>query len=397
MERIRTANTIPASMPANLLLLLLFGVHVGAICPPMCACSRGHRVVDCSARGLGILPDSLQHNIHFLNLSHNRLQDLDGFLVHFDHLRTLDISYNYLNHFPVGLPRSLWDVRASGNYIRQLVKNDTAYHWNLQSLDLSHNQLERVVFINNTLSSLQALNLSYNKFWTVPTNMPYNLEIVDLSHNFLLQILPGSLDRLLRLSRFYLHGNRFTLLSEDTFSRLEGLQLLTLGDNPWACEDEENINHLMTWMQQTHAKVLGCPCYTRPTCGEVHLSTSRTWHSAAFTEPPLGADSRNPGYQAPMQAVTSGYMSKSALLNVHHNPSDINATGAGEQALTMGGGFLTSTPHTLSTHASTTIRTRSTKKVLPGRAQSTSHQIHKSISENAILSLLCTAMIINAL
>ncbi|XP_057206289.1 oligodendrocyte-myelin glycoprotein isoform X1 [Triplophysa rosa] len=387
MERIRTANIIPASMPTNLLLLLLLGMRVLAICPPMCTCSGGHRVVDCSARGLSLFPDSLQHNIHFLNLSDNRLQNLDGLLSHFDHLRTLDISYNHLQHLPAGLPRALWDMHASGNYIRQLEKNDTAYHWNLKSLDLSNNQLERVVLINNTLSSLRALNLSHNKFWTVPTNLPHNLETVDLSHNYLLQILAGSLDRLQRLSRFYLHANRFTSLDEGAFSRLEGLQLLTLGDNPWACEDEANINHLLTWMQQTQAKILGCPCYTRPTCGQVHLATRRTWLSAAFTEPPLGADARYPDHQ-----VTSGYLSKSSLLNHPHNPNAVNGSEAGEQALTMGRGFLTSTPHSFTTKTSTTIRTRSAKKVLPAR--STSHRIHRC---NPVLNLLSTAVILNAL
>ncbi|XP_055052792.2 oligodendrocyte-myelin glycoprotein [Misgurnus anguillicaudatus] len=396
MERTRTVNITPASMPANLLLLLLLGVRVLAICPPMCTCSRGHRVVDCSARGLSLLPDSLQHNIHFLNLSHNRLQDLDGLLSHLDHLRTLDISYNHLHHFPVGLPRALWDIHASGNYIRQLEKNDTAYHWNLQSLDLSKNQLERVVLINNTLPSLRALNFSHNKFWTVPTNIPHNVEMVDLSHNYLLQILPGSLDRLQRLSRFYLHANRFTSLSDGVFSQLVGLQLLTLGDNPWACEDEENINHLLTWMQQTTAKILGCPCYTRPTCGEVHLVTRRTWLSA-YTEPLLGADARNPGHRAPMQVVTSGYLPKSSLLNLPHIPNAANASGAEEQVLSMGGGFLTSTPHSPSTKTSTTIRTRSTKKVLPDRARSTSHQIQRCNFETAVLNLLCIAVIFSVL
>ncbi|KAF4086115.1 hypothetical protein AMELA_G00102600, partial [Ameiurus melas] len=68
MEKIRTAHTMSASMLACLLLLMLCGVSVLAICPPMCSCGRGHRVVDCSARGLVLLPNSLQHNIHFLNL-----------------------------------------------------------------------------------------------------------------------------------------------------------------------------------------------------------------------------------------------------------------------------------------------------------------------------------------
>ncbi|KAK1785779.1 hypothetical protein P4O66_003171 [Electrophorus voltai] len=280
MKKMRTANVMPVATLASLMLLLLLlsVVAVLAICPPMCSCGKGHRVVDCSTHGLSLLPDSLQHNIHSLNLSHNRLQNLDGLLGRFAHLRTLDISHNRLRHLPVGLPRALWDINASANHIRQLEKNDTAYHWNLQSLDLSNNQLERVVFINNTLPSLRALNLSHNKFWTVPTNMPHKLEVVDLSHNFLLQILPGSLDRMSQLARFYLHANRFTSLSETVFNRLEALQLLTLGDNPWACEEEENITNLLNWVQQTSAKVLGCPCYI----------------------------SRDAGHRPPMQAVTAG-------------------------------------------------------------------------------------------
>lgn len=381
-----------ASMLACLLLLMLCAMSVLAICPPMCSCGRGHRVVDCSVRGLVLPPNSLQHNIHFLNLSHNRLQNLDGVLNHLAHLRTLDISYNHLTQLPSGLPRALWDIHASGNSIRHLEKNDTAYQWNLQSLDLSNNQLERVVFINNTLPSLRALNLSHNKFWTVPTNMPYNLEMVDLSHNFLLQILPGSLDRLPRLSRFYLHANRFTSLSEGVFSRLEALQLLTLGDNPWACEDEENITHLLNWVQQTPAKVLGCPCYIRPTCGEAHLSTTRTRHSASYTEPPLGADARD---QPHVHAVTSGYLSKSALLNFPYNLSIQNSSGTSEQALAKDVELLTSTPYSLSTQTSTTIRTRSAKKALPGRARSTSIQIQPCKPHTVALNLLGTAIILN--
>lgn len=63
-----------ASMSCLLLLLLcgLLGGWVLSICPSVCFCSQGHRVVDCSSRGLTKLPYSLQHNIHFLNLSFNR-------------------------------------------------------------------------------------------------------------------------------------------------------------------------------------------------------------------------------------------------------------------------------------------------------------------------------------
>uniref|UniRef100_A0AAQ5YY85 LRRNT domain-containing protein n=1 Tax=Amphiprion ocellaris TaxID=80972 RepID=A0AAQ5YY85_AMPOC len=284
------------------------------ICPSVCSCSGGHRVVDCSSRGLTKLPSGLQHNIRFLNLSFNSLQGLDGQLSHYAHLRTLDLSYNRLDSLPPALPRSLWDLRAAGNHLRTLDKNDTAYHWNLKVLDLSDNELERVVFINNTLLSLQALNLSYNRFWTVPTNIPHNLESIDLSHNYLVQILPGSLDRLPKLAQFYLHANRFSWLSEGIFDKLNGLEVITLGDNPWACEEEENIARLLRWAEQTPATVFGCPCYTRPICGKTHLATTGK-HSALFTEPPLWINSRGERYdgQSPARTadVTSSYQAKS--------------------------------------------------------------------------------------
>lgn len=248
------------------------------------------------------------------------LQDLDNQLSHYAHLRTLDVSYNRLESLPPALPRSLWDLRAAGNHIRSLDKNDTAYHWNLKVLDMSDNELERVVFINNTLPSLQTLNLSYNRFWTVPTNMPHNLESIDLSHNYLVQILPGSLDRLPRLTHFYFHANRFSWLPDGVFDKLGGLQLMSLGDNPWACEEEENITRLLSWAEQSSATILGCPCHTKPICGQAHVATpGGDWHSALFTEPPLWVNSHvnseevDPPSPARMAEATSSYQAKSAL------------------------------------------------------------------------------------
>lgn len=245
-------------------------------------------------------------------MASNSLQTLDNQLSHYAHLRTLDLTYNRLDGLPLSLPRSLWDLRAAGNHIRSLDKNDTAYHWNLQALDLSANELERVVFINNTLPSLRALNLSHNHFWTVPTNMPHNLETVDLSHNYLTQILPGSLMRLPRLARFYLHGNRFTSLPGGIFDNLAALETMTLGDNPWACEDEDSMARLLKWAQQTQATVAGCPCYTRPVCRDADLAATlsatlsgREFHTLSLTEPPDRVHSRfqGPGGQSPARTA----------------------------------------------------------------------------------------------
>uniref|UniRef100_A0A8C9SYD9 Oligodendrocyte myelin glycoprotein n=1 Tax=Scleropages formosus TaxID=113540 RepID=A0A8C9SYD9_SCLFO len=384
-------------MPAGMvLLLLLFGARVLAVCPPMCSCFRGHREADCSGRGLAQLPDSLQHNIRTLNLSHNRLRDLDSRLSHFAHLRTLDVSHNQLVHLPTGLPRALWHIRASGNRLQYLEKNDTAYHWNLQTLDLSSNELERVVFINNTLPGLLALNLSHNKFWTVPTNMPSNLETVDLSHNFLVQVLPGSLDRLSRLTHFYLHSNRFLAVDGQVFSRLESLRLITLYDNPWACEDEENMSSLQAWMESSSAQVQGCPCSTRHVCGEAHRSGTGGWHFALYTEPPLGADARHAS-RPPMQAVTSVQLSKSVPLDSALNRSDEGAMGhtspAGyEPASSLGP--LTSTPHSVSPQTSTTVRIRSAKKAKPGAARSTCQRLGSLAPQTLAANLILAATVL---
>ncbi|KAI5099644.1 oligodendrocyte-myelin glycoprotein [Silurus meridionalis] len=282
-------NAVPLSSPVLLLLLLLLTGCINAACPSACSCKESNREVDCSWKGLRTLPSGFQVNIHSLNLSHNRVADLDNVLAPFTHLRTLDVSHNRLSRMPALLPRSLWEIYATGNRIRLLEKNDTAYHWNLRLLDLSANRLERVVFINNTLPSLQALNLSCNKFWTVPTNLPRNLEMVDLSHNTLVQILPGSLDRLPRLSQFYLHANRFSTVCEGAFEQLHGLRLITLGDNPWACDDHSNIEYLLDWTRHASARVLGCPCHTWSICGDAHLGrVTSGWYFASYTLAPRG-------------------------------------------------------------------------------------------------------------
>ncbi|XP_055022799.1 oligodendrocyte-myelin glycoprotein [Boleophthalmus pectinirostris] len=321
----------PALCLLLLVLLGLLGASVLSICPAVCHCSRGHRVVDCSSRGLTKLPPGLQHNIRFLNLSFNSLQSLDSQLSHYAHLRTLDLSYNRLQTLPSALPRSLWDFRATGNHLRSLDKNDTAYHWNLKTLDLSDNELERIVFINNTLPGLQVLNLSYNRFWTVPTNMPHNLETIDLSHNFLVQILPGSLDRLPKLNRFFLHNNKFSWLHEGIFDKLATLEIMTLGDNPWACEEEENMTKLLKWAEQTRATVFGCPCYTKPVCGRSHLSTSDAdWHSNLFTERPYWVSERTvlatPSYRVKSAMFESGIFQDKANDSTEVTESSSSAT-----------------------------------------------------------------------
>ncbi|XP_066189684.1 oligodendrocyte-myelin glycoprotein [Sylvia atricapilla] len=247
------------------LLVLLVFIPTGlGICPSSCKCSGNDRNVDCSGRNLTVLPQGLQDNLTYLNLSFNQFVDLDHQLTRFTNLRTLDISNNWLKNVPAHLPKSLWELYATNNNIKVLQKLDTAYQWNLRVLDVSRNMVERAVLINNTLSSLKFLNLSSNKLWTVPTNMPYNLETVDLSSNFLSQILPGTLVRLQHLTSLYLHNNKFSYIPDKAFDQLSQLQVITLHHNPWSCSDNQNIPYVLQWVQATAARVVGAPCAQEP-------------------------------------------------------------------------------------------------------------------------------------
>ncbi|XDV54520.1 hypothetical protein PO909_022794 [Leuciscus waleckii] len=324
-RRRNTMKMLMCSVMSCLLLLWFTCTCVHAECPAACSCSESHRTVDCSWRGFRHLPMDLQRNIQSLNLTHNRLSDLDHRLSSFTHLRILDLSYNRLLHFPASLPRALWEINISGNRLRVLNKDDTAFQWNLRVLDLSVNKLERVVFINNTLPNLKALNLSHNKFWTVPTNMPQNLEVVDLSHNTLVQILPGSLIRLHRLAQFYLHANHFTMVSEGAFEHLQGLKLITLGDNPWACEETANISHLLVWTKHTSARVLGCPCHIWHTCGEAHLSRTGSWHFGTYTLSPYVFGTEEPSHPY-VQAVTTHSWTGTSHLNTRDDQTGSRST-----------------------------------------------------------------------
>ncbi|XP_053313701.1 oligodendrocyte-myelin glycoprotein [Spea bombifrons] len=247
--------------PWPVFLILLCSVpNIFSICPKKCVCFLRDRHVDCSIRNLTASPHGLQDNVTHLNFSHNHLTNLDHQLTRFTNLRSLDVSHNFLRNLPAHLPRSMWSIYASHNSINVIHKLDTVYQWNLKTLDVSWNTLQRVVLINNTLGSLQLLNLSNNQLWTVPTNMPSNIQTVDLSNNYLIQILPGTLVRLHNLQNLYLHNNRFTYIPNKEFDHLAQLKELTLYNNPWSCKKPQNILYLLKWVRESGQHIIGCPC-----------------------------------------------------------------------------------------------------------------------------------------
>ncbi|XP_078082039.1 oligodendrocyte-myelin glycoprotein [Mustelus asterias] len=259
-----------------------------ATCPSTCSCKQNDRYVDCSGKGLTELPENIQDNIISLNISHNSIKDLGDVLKNFNNMRFLDMSHNLLTHMPTEFPRALWEIYAVNNRIKVLKKEDTVSQWNLKKLDLSNNLIERAFLINNTLSSLKFLNFSGNRFWTVPTNMPYNLVTLDLSHNNLHSILPDTFHQD-RLSELYLNNNRFTFIPNGTFDQLHSLQLITLYGNFWECNSQDSLFYLLTWIKMATANVVEKPCteeaqFVQKTASISYPSTMTSpSHTSAFT------------------------------------------------------------------------------------------------------------------
>ena len=122
-------------------------------------------------------------------------------------------------------------------------------------LDLRSNKLERPYFTNNTLINPCMLNLSCNLFWTPPSNTPAHLKMVDSSHNLFVKLLQGSLDRLLGLTLFYLHANRFSMLTFGVSDKLTLLSVISLDNKPWACHLSDDISYVLS-----RTKINLCPC-----------------------------------------------------------------------------------------------------------------------------------------
>ncbi|XP_072325907.1 uncharacterized protein [Scyliorhinus torazame] len=286
-----------------------------ATCPSECSCKHNDRYVDCSGKGLTELPENIQDNVISLNISHNGIKDLGDKLKTFINLRFLNMSNNFLTLMPTEFPRALWEIYAASNRIKMLKKEDTATQWNLRILDVSNNLIERAFLINNTLNSLTFLNFSGNRFWTVPTNMPYSLETLDLSHNKLLNIIPGTFHQG-GLSKLYLNNNRFTFIPNGTFDQLINLRLITLYGNRWECNSRNSLFYLLTWIKMVTATVLGHPCIEKSEANTFQSLASQETGTSSLLQLVTSASLNSPAPSSVRESLSSQETGTSSLLQL---------------------------------------------------------------------------------
>ncbi|XP_043964410.1 leucine-rich repeats and immunoglobulin-like domains protein 3 [Gambusia affinis] len=255
----------PRSLVRFAVFFLLFvglergsGAHAGT-CPPPCVCFG--ELVDCGRVKRGRIPDTIPEWTVQLDLSHNKLQVLDGNLFsRLPHLKELKLNHNKLEAIPDLGPyaSNITTLILANNRISGISEERLRPFASLESLDLSSNKiveiktssfpalpLKNLFLCNNRISSLesgwstnlastlQVLELSHNRISNIPARffqLP-NLQHLDLSRNQIRRVEGLTFQDLPTLRSLKLQRNRLTGLMDGAFFGLSNMEVLQLGFN----------------------------------------------------------------------------------------------------------------------------------------------------------------------
>ncbi|XP_044531703.1 leucine-rich repeats and immunoglobulin-like domains protein 1 [Gracilinanus agilis] len=197
------------------LLLLAAAPGPGAPCASNCTCTGA--LLDCSGLGLAALPRDIPAWTVTLNLSNNKLTEIDP--AAFEDL--VNLQEVHLNN------NELTIIPALGAASSRIL-----------SLYLQHNRIRNVEGSQlKPYVSLQMLDLSSNNITEVRSScFPRGLHIkeLDLNHNEIsgtIEDTNGAFTGLDSLNKLTLFGNKIKSVAKRAFSGLEGLEHLNLGEN----------------------------------------------------------------------------------------------------------------------------------------------------------------------
>uniref|UniRef100_A0A1I7ZLP1 LRRCT domain-containing protein n=1 Tax=Steinernema glaseri TaxID=37863 RepID=A0A1I7ZLP1_9BILA len=289
-DLIRSSTVPRLSLLVLLLQPLIWAVPLTSIhgtdnyrCPAECSCLD--TFVDCSRRKLQRVPEPLPRWTEILDLSHNRIDRVDGSLFRgLDQLSSLDLSDNRIEYIsssvfehtprlssfvarknrlytlPLGLETlHLERLDLRSNRIRNISVSDisricVAQHADLSrndihyfppvayaapcrtgKLDLAHNKLFHLPATSfSVLRHLTALRLSRNRIESIERNAFHGLnylQSIDLSRNRLQSIQTMTFTTLVSLETLSFHRNVLTTLDDGAFWGLDKLKLLNISHN----------------------------------------------------------------------------------------------------------------------------------------------------------------------
>lgn len=181
---------------------------------------------------LAMLNEWTIHNILVLNLSRNRIKEIDdNVMKSFKNVRRLDLSQNKINVFNASNLNIEW-LNVSEN---QLVSFNVKNMKMLKFCDVSCNHIENSSKLNlNELNELEYINLSGNRLNIIQSNAfqkLIKLKIVNLSYNQLKCINKTIFQDLSNIESLDMSYNQITYIEFDSFSHLMKLQYLDLSYN----------------------------------------------------------------------------------------------------------------------------------------------------------------------
>ncbi|XP_013011788.1 leucine-rich repeats and immunoglobulin-like domains protein 1 isoform X3 [Cavia porcellus] len=234
----------PCRAPCLLLLwLLLLGTQTetaepGTRAPCAAACTCAGDALDCGGRGLTAVPGDMPAWTRSLNLSYNKLSEIDpaGF-EDMPNLQEVYLNNNELTAIPSLGAASVHVISLSlqHNKIRSVEGSQLKAYLSLEVLDLG---LNNITEIRSTCFPhglrLRELNLASNRIGTLESGafdgLSRSLLTLRLSKNRITQ-LPVKAFKLPRLTQLDLNRNRIRLIEGLTFQGLDSLEVLKLQRN----------------------------------------------------------------------------------------------------------------------------------------------------------------------
>ncbi|KAH0502448.1 Leucine-rich repeats and immunoglobulin-like domains protein 1, partial [Microtus ochrogaster] len=226
-----------------LLLLLLpwpesAGVQAGSREPCAAACTCAGDSLDCSGRGLTTLPRDLPSWTRSLNLSYNKLSEIDsGGFEDLTNLQEVYLNNNELTAIPsLGAASAhVLSLFLQHNKIPSVDGSQLKSYLSLEVLDLSLNNITEIrssCFPNGL--RIRELNLASNRISSLESGafdgLSRSLLTLRLSKNRITQ-LPVKAFKLPRLTQLDLNRNRIRLIEGLTFQGLDSLEVLKLQRN----------------------------------------------------------------------------------------------------------------------------------------------------------------------
>ncbi|XP_058537096.1 vasorin [Ochotona princeps] len=220
-------------LPLPLLLLLTLGPRVQG-CPLGCQCNQP-RTVFCTTRQGATVPQDAPPDTTDLYIFQNGITTLDASsFAGLPGLQLLDLSQNQITSLPGGVFQplvNLSNLDLTSNRLQEITNETFRGLRHLERLYLGKNRIRHIqAGAFDALDSLLELKLQDNELRVLPPLSLPRLLLLDLSHNSLPVLGPGTLDAA-NVEALRLAGLGLQQLDEGLFGRLRNLHDLDVSDN----------------------------------------------------------------------------------------------------------------------------------------------------------------------